>query len=75
MDCNSKRYICCVIKRKLSDKLKEHFFKNKAIILIGSTQIEKTTLFKSIAEDANLPYVWFNGDEPNVPNIFNNITA
>ena len=64
-----------MIKRKLTDKLKEHFFKKKAIILIGPRQVGKTTLFKSIVEEINMSYVWFNGDEPNVPNIFNNITS
>ena len=64
-----------MIKRKLTNKLKEHFFKKKAIILIGPRQTGKTTLFKSIVEEMNMPYVWFNGDEPNISNIFNNITS
>ncbi|KAF5434618.1 hypothetical protein C5S36_04710 [Candidatus Methanophagaceae archaeon] len=64
-----------MIKRKLTDKLKKHFFKKKAIILIGPRQVGKTTLFKSIVEEINMSYVWFTGDEPNVPNIFNNITS
>ncbi len=64
-----------MIARELSKVIKSRLFKQKAIILTGPRQSGKTTLIKNLVSEFQIPYVWFNGDEPNVPSIFNKITS
>ena len=55
--------------------LKEAFFKQKVIVLIGPRQVGKTTLLHEIANEINLDYKWFNGDETDVREQFSNTTS
>lgn len=64
-----------MIKRILEKTLQEKLFKSKAIIISGPRQVGKTTLVKSLVNSTGLPYLWFNGDEPSVPTIFQNISS
>jgi len=56
-----------MIKRTLSQKLAAHFFKGKAIILLGPRQVGKTTLIKDLLSSEE--YLFLNGDDPAVRNM------
>ncbi len=64
-----------MIKRDLEVVIREKLFKSKAIILSGPRQVGKTTLVRTIVNAVSEPYIWFNGDEPSTPTIFNNISS
>lgn len=51
-----------MIERTLLPKLLQRIDYKKAIILLGPRQTGKTTLAKSIAAKAQLPFEYFNGD-------------
>lgn len=63
-----------MIQRKLFQIIKNQKLKNKAIILIGSRQVGKTTLLKQLfpAKDACF---WFYGDDLDTQQFFANISA
>lgn len=63
-----------MIERLLQNKIKEKFFKGKAIIILGPRQVGKTTLIKELTSQ-NENVLWLNGDEPDVQAIFTNISA
>ncbi len=51
--------------RDLLPLIKEHFFKGKVILLLGSRQVGKTTLLKTLMQDQNADDILFlNCDEP-----------
>lgn len=60
-------YLVIMIKRTLSQKLAAHFFKGKAIILLGPRQVGKTTLIKDLLSSEE--YLFLNGDDPAVRNM------
>ena len=63
-----------MIKRKLENLIKSKLNKGKAIILIGARQVGKTTLLKMLfSKSENI--LWLNGDELDVQNLFENISA
>ena len=64
-----------MIARALLPILQSRIFKQKAIIITGPRQAGKTTLLKLLVDQNNYPSLWFNGDEPNVPALFQNITS
>lgn len=64
-----------MINRDLEKIIKGKLFKSKAIIISGPRQVGKTTLVRSVANSAGVPYIWFNGDEPSTPSVFNNISS
>ena len=64
-----------MIKRTLEQKIDNRFNKGKIILLLGPRQVGKTTLCQSITEKSNNPVAWFNGDEPDVRDIFSNTTS
>ncbi|MEA3495102.1 MAG: ATP-binding protein [Bacteroidota bacterium] len=64
-----------MIKRELTEIIKQKFFKNKAIIITGPRQVGKTTLVKALVEDAGEAIIWFNGDEPKIPQLFSEISS
>lgn len=64
-----------MIKRELTETIKQKFFKNKAIVITGPRQVGKTTLVKSLIEDIGKPFIWFNGDEPNISSLFDGISS
>jgi predicted AAA+ superfamily ATPase len=55
-------FLGIMIKRTLSQTIQEKFFKGKAIVLLGSRQVGKTTLIKQLLLDR--PYLFLNGDDP-----------
>lgn len=63
-----------MIQRILHHQLKERFHSGKAIILMGSRQVGKTTLLKNIFENPE-EVLWLNGDELDVLELFENASA
>ena len=55
-----------MIKRAIQDKIAEKFFKGKVILLFGPRQAGKSTLVEMILSKIDLPYLYLNGDEPDV---------
>lgn len=64
-----------MIQRELIPILKNRVFKQKAIIITGPRQAGKTTLIRLLLNQINQPFVWFNADEPNVPDLFKSISS
>lgn len=61
--------------RSQKESLKEAFFKQKVIVLIGPRQVGKTTLLTEIANEMKLDFIWFNGDERDVREQLSNTTS
>ena len=64
-------YLCIVkemnmIERKLSKVIKEQLFRGKAIILVGSRQVGKTTLLGELVRQSDKRILSLNCDEPEV---------
>lgn len=55
--------------RILENNLKRHFFRGKALIIVGSRQIGKTTLLKKVIEEEKV--VYFNCDNPTERELLN----
>jgi predicted AAA+ superfamily ATPase len=55
-----------MINRILEQSIKSHFFKGKAIIILGARQVGKTTLLKKIMSDFVSESIYLNADEPEV---------
>lgn len=53
-----------MIKRSLFNELQQRMFQGKAILLLGSRQVGKTTLARSLLAGFNESTLEFNGDEP-----------
>lgn len=51
-----------MIKRTLFERIKNNFFKGKAIILLGPRQVGKTTLIQELLEEKE--HLFLNGDDP-----------
>ena len=64
-----------MINRSLLNIIQSRLFKQKVIIITGPRQAGKTTLLKLLSDQINQPSLWFNGDEANVPILFQNITS
>ena len=64
-----------MIKRDLEQKIYNRFNKGKIILLLGPRQAGKTTLCQSIAQNSESSAAWFNGDEPDIRDIFSNATS
>lgn len=63
-----------MVTRLLEAEIKSKLFKKKAVVLIGSRQVGKTTLLNDLF--ANKPEVlWINGDEVDVQNMFTSISS
>jgi predicted AAA+ superfamily ATPase len=58
----------------LEDTVKDKLNKGKAILLMGAGQVGKTTLVKELFKGSD-EMIWLNGDEPDVQNLFENISA
>jgi len=52
-------------KRNIEDSLKEVFFRNKVLVIVGARQVGKTTMLKRISNDFENT-LWLNADENNV---------
>ena len=64
-----------MIERSIESQIKEKLFKGKAILLFGPRQVGKTTLIKKITAEADLPFQWFSGDEPDIRLALTNINS
>ena len=65
-----------IVERKILRSLKERFFKKKAIILVGSRQVGKTTLLKQIIEENKQSEILFlNCDEPETLQMLENVSS
>lgn len=63
-----------MIERKMKEILKSKEGTNKALILLGARQTGKTTLLKMLYGNRS-DVVWLNGDEPDIQNLFENISS
>ncbi|HPS40006.1 MAG TPA: ATP-binding protein [Candidatus Cloacimonadota bacterium] len=64
-----------MIARVIGDQIKANFFKGKAIIILGPRQSGKTTLVNSILAEYPGQCIRFNGDEPDVREMFSNASS
>ncbi len=64
-----------LIKRELENKIKDNFFKGKAIVIVGPRQSGKTTLVKKIVEGMEDTCLWLNGDEADVRALLKDLTS
>ena len=64
-----------MIKRKLTEKILQLFFKRKIIIIYGARQVGKTTLLKQLEEKLNQKVLWLNGDEPDIRDALSNASS
>ena len=64
-----------MIQRQLQDVIESRIFAGKAIILIGSRQVGKSTLFKMILEKHDEPTLSLNCDEPEVIQMLSQINS
>lgn len=65
-----------MIKRAIESRIKERFFKGKAIIVIGARQTGKTTLINQILQEHyNGEFALFNCDEGDVRDLLTNANS
>lgn len=64
-----------MINRHLTNKLKISLTKRRAIILVGARQVGKTTLVKTIANELNYKWEYWNCDEPDIRQMLNSPTS
>jgi hypothetical protein len=64
-----------MITRQLYVNIAEKLHDKKAIIVMGSRQVGKTTLLRSLEKEIDKPCLWWNGDEPDIRNILTNSTS
>ena len=62
-----------MLNRTYAEKLKQAANSKKIVILLGSRQVGKTTLLKSLFETDSV--LWLNADELDVQNLFASISA
>lgn len=63
-----------MIKRQLEGQILDRVGTGKVILLFGARQLGKTTLLKTLfGREKNV--LWFNGDEPDVRALFENVTS
>ncbi|MCB1157158.1 MAG: ATP-binding protein [Leptospiraceae bacterium] len=63
------------IDRYIEKSIKSFFFRGKAILVYGARQVGKTTLIHKILEDSKDDVLFLNGDEPDIRELFQNITS
>ena len=63
------------IKRKLRKPIEDHFFRHKAIIILGARQVGKSTLMNLITEQMGQPVLNLNCDDPEVRSLLTDINA
>ncbi len=64
-----------MIPRLLEKLILKYLSLNKIIIVLGARQVGKTTLMQMILKRLNEPYVFFNGDEPDVQELLSHATS
>ncbi len=55
-----------MIRRTILKRLKERMFQQKVIIITGARQVGKTTMVKSLFDQSDVPYDYWNCDEPDI---------
>ena len=63
-----------MIHRLIEILIKKTMSVKKVVIILGARQVGKTTLLKSIFEN-EIPFLWLNGDELDVQNLFASVSA
>ncbi len=63
-----------MIARQIVQNIKQEFFQNKAIILLGARQVGKSTLLKTIFNNED-DVLWLDAENPDIHAIFENATA
>jgi len=63
-----------MITRELENTIRKRLGQGKAILIMGARQVGKTTLLKQLFSNSD-DVLWFNGDEQDVRNLFENISA
>ena len=64
-----------MIIRRLEENIMKRWRSGKAIVVLGARQVGKTTLLRHILNAQELPYLWLNGDEPDVQALFQNAST
>jgi len=64
-----------MIERILHKQIKGDLFQGKAIILTGPRQVGKTTLLKVLMEEAKMPALFLNCDEPDIRPLLENASS
>lgn len=59
-----------MIPRLLTERIKDRLFTNKVILLIGPRQTGKTTLINSLLDSLDNDYLFLDGDDPVVRDVF-----
>jgi uncharacterized protein len=63
----NNRYICfAMVTRIIQNKIIQHCFIGKAIVLLGARQVGKTTMLKQIQQQLQVPSIWLNADEADI---------
>ncbi len=70
MSANIKR----MILRTLTKIIESNLFTGKAIIVLGARQVGKTTMIRNLFQN-NDALIWLNGDETDIQNLFNDMSA
>ena len=63
------------IKRRLQQTVIDHFFRKKAIIILGARQVGKSTLMEHVTAQTNLPVLDLNCDDPEVRGLLTDINS
>lgn len=63
------------IEREIEHQILNDFFKGKVIVLLGARQVGKSTLIKTIANKFEFPALWLDGENADVPLLFNDMNS
>ncbi len=55
-----------VIRRSIQTAIEQSLFKGKSIVIYGTRQVGKTTLITALQQDAAVPSIYLNCDEPDI---------
>lgn len=64
-----------IVKRAIQVQIEEAIGKNKVLIILGTRRVGKTFLLKAIQEKLNKPAITLNGEDFEVQELLQNITA
>lgn len=64
-----------MIQRHIRSHIESRMFKGKAIVVLGPRQSGKTTLIMDLLKSYPSEYIIFNGDEPDIRNLFFEVSS
>lgn len=64
-----------MINRTITEKIRNNFYKGKAIIVIGARQVGKSTLLKMLISNEKREILSWDGDEPDIRLMLENATS